>query len=222
MSRAFSSFMKYSANFVETCEVPVLIMYHSTITKKLEIIGDRASVDMAKTLQEFVSKADAILSTSASSGLKFVFSSSKSHIPSNDVVQPVDSSCPLPLLPFQMFGQYKKFKENGILRQSFAAMWRSLGFGTKAAKYKDANSKPVWFDETIFDPWTNFKGSQRPDNFTGNWAYLQYDIMKACYHHYFETPAKVDEYVTYNLISCPVAISCSDVVLNNVKTCIAS
>ena len=108
MSRAFSSFMKYSANFVETCEVPVLIMYHSTITKKLEIIGDRASVDMAKTVQEFVSKADAILSTSASSGLKFVFSSSKSHIPSNDVVQPVDSSCLLPLLPFQMFGQYKK------------------------------------------------------------------------------------------------------------------
>ena len=166
-SRAFSSFMKYSANFVETCEVPVLIMYHSTITKKLEIIGDRASVDMAKTVQEFVSKADAILSTSASSGLKFEFSSSKSHIPSNDV-QPVDSSCPLPLLPFQMFGQYKKFKENAILRKSFAAMWRSLGFGTKAAKYKDANSKPVWFDETIFVPWTNFKGSQRPDNFTGN------------------------------------------------------
>ena len=50
MLRAFSSFMKYSANFVETCEVPVLIMYHSTITKKLEIIGDRASVDMAKTV----------------------------------------------------------------------------------------------------------------------------------------------------------------------------
>ena len=96
-SRAFSSFMKDSANFVETCEVPVLIMYHSTITKKLEIIGDRASVDMAKTVQEFVSKADAILSTSASSGLKFEFSSSKSQIPSNDV-QPVDSACPLPLL----------------------------------------------------------------------------------------------------------------------------
>ena len=67
-----------------------------------------------------------------------------------------------------MFGQYKKFKENAILRKSFAAMWRSLGFGTKAAKYKDVNSKPAWFDETIFVPWTNFKGSQRPDNFTGN------------------------------------------------------
>ena len=99
-SRAFSSFMKYSAN----CEVPVLIMYHSPITKNLEIIGDRASVDMAKTVQKFVLKADAILSTSASSGLKFEFSSFKSHIPSNDVVQPVDSYCPLPLLPYQMFG----------------------------------------------------------------------------------------------------------------------
>ena len=57
----------------------------------------------------------------------------------------------------------------------------ALGFGTKSMRYRDATCKPEWYDENTFVPWDKFKGCQRPDNFNGNWAALQYDLLKAAY-----------------------------------------
>ena len=73
-------------------------------------------------------------------------------------------------------------------------MWKSLGFGTKKMRYKDQNSKPAWYDEDAFVPWEKFKGTARPDDFTGNWAFLMYDIMKAAYLHYL-SKAEVENYL---------------------------
>ena len=198
-SRALASIQKSTSNFVETCKLPILVIYHSAVTKKLEVIGDKTSVDLARADNSFLARADTLLSGSAASGNPFHFAGIvEAPLASSNHEDPGAASCPLPLLQFQMFGQYKKFKENANLRKSFAAMWRALGFGTKAAKYKDPNSKPSWYDENQFVLWSAFKGSQRPDNFSGNWAYLQYDIMKACYLHYLNTPAEVDKYVVLN------------------------
>ena len=111
-------------------------------------------------------------------------------------------NCPLPLLKYKMFSNYKKLKENAHLRKALAAMWKSLGFGTKQKRYKDPACKPAWYDEEKFVPWDKFKGSARPEDFTGNWAYLQYDILKAAYMHYLTEP-EIEQYLQTSVVHLP-------------------
>ena len=87
-------------------------------------------------------------------------------------------------------------------------MWKSLDADTKKNKCKDPAAKPEWFDEDKFVPWSKFKGSARPDDFTGNWAFLQYDIMKAAYLHYL-TKEEIESshlQTSYNISSVPVTL----------------
>ena len=66
-SRALASIQKSTSNFVETCKLPILVIYHSAVTKKLEVIGDKTSVDLARADNSFLARADTLLSGSAAS-----------------------------------------------------------------------------------------------------------------------------------------------------------
>ena len=183
--RADCALKKATSGFVQKARRPLLVLVHNLVTNKLEIDGDSMSTSLANSNAIFCQLADEILSRSVISG---EISCSTSHDDVDPIVVPPSVSCPLPLLPFPMFNQYKKLKEINTLRKAFSSMWRSLGFGTKQAKYRDPESKPVWWDADKFVPWENFKGNCRPENFTGNWAFLQYDILKTAYLYYLSTP----------------------------------
>ena len=102
-----------------------------------------------------------------------------------------------------MFSEYKQFKESSHLRAAFAAMWKSLDFGTKSMQNRDSSCKPGWYDEDKFVPWDKFKGCQRPDNFNGNWAALQYDLIKAAYLHHM-TAEDIEAYLPESRKVAPV------------------
>ena len=195
-SRAYNNLKKSTTNIVEVAKSPALIFFHNPSTKKLEVWGDMFSVETAKNDPDLLVKADTILSHSVASGQDFAFTDLKDLQISQQ--EKSVSACPLPRLQFKMFSEYKKFKENSHLRSSYAKMWRSLAYGTKEMRYGVAGCKPEWFDEEKFVSWSKFKGSARPEGFTGNWAFLQYDIMKACYMHYM-TPDEIEEYLVRNL-----------------------
>ena len=103
-SRSLASLQKSASNFVENCKLPILVFFHNAVTKKLEVVGDKTSVDLARGDQLFLTKADSILSTSVTSGNRFSFSSLVQS--SSDAQISENPACPLPLLQFQMFGQY--------------------------------------------------------------------------------------------------------------------
>ena len=191
-SRACSNMKKVTTNLVEVAKTPALVFFHNPTTKKLEVWGDKFSVEAAKNHPDLLDKADTILSHSVASGQDFSFTDLK-DLETSEKENP-SLTCPLPKLQFKMFSEYKKFKENAHLRSSYAKMWRSLQFGTKELRYGVAGCKPDWFDEKTFVPWSTFKGSARPEGFSGNWAFLQYDIMKACYLHYM-TVEEIEEYL---------------------------
>ena len=193
--RLCNNLRKSATNLVEVTKTPALIFFHNPTTKKLEVWGDKFSVDATKNDNDLLTKVDTILSHSVASGHDFELTDLKS-LQTSQQEQSL-SSCPLPRLQYKMFGEFKKFKENAHLRSSFAKMWRSLAFGTKEMRYGVAGCKPEWFDEEKLVSWSKFKGSARPDGFTGNWAYLQYDIMKACYLHYMSAD-QIEEYLDRN------------------------
>ena len=47
-----------------------------------------------------------------------------------------------------------------------------------------------------------FKGSARPEDFTGNWAYLQCDILKAAFMHYLNEH-EIEQYLQTSVVQLP-------------------
>ena len=72
-SRGHSNLKKATINFVEVAKTPALVFFHNTTTKKLEVWGDKFSVEAVKNDMELLTKADSILSHSVASGHEFVF-----------------------------------------------------------------------------------------------------------------------------------------------------
>ena len=76
--RLCNNLRKSATNLVEVTKTPALIFFHNPTTKKLEVWGDKFSVDATKNDNDLLTKVDTILSHSATSGPDFELTDLKS------------------------------------------------------------------------------------------------------------------------------------------------
>ena len=72
-----SNMKKVTTNLVEVAKTPALVFFHNPTTKKLEVWGDKFSVEATKNHPDLLDKADTILSHSVASGQDFSFTDLK-------------------------------------------------------------------------------------------------------------------------------------------------
>ena len=203
--RCIENFHKSMKKMVEVCGLSVLGIYHDPNVKKLEVSGDKFSVENIS--DDVRNKLDSVLAKSFSSGscqefvnLRKIKSANKESLNQKEIVE----VCHLPKTDFRMFSEKEKFMKydnNGHLKKAVSSMFKAEGFGrgtnVKGGKYGKPEFKPKWYNDLLEAkcPWEIVRGVEKPKGFSGVWTYFMYDMVVACYSFYLPVE-KIEEYVT--------------------------